>query len=215
MVSAAEAEIKLGQLDAARARLGGAHAVLAGRDDYRSQARMLGARRSAMRLGRWLRPGTCTGPRWISTGRPAMCWARPAPSRAWATWSAAPGAARAQTLYRQALDLFVRQKDSWARRYARAACRHRERDLGPSTPPHPVRRRRDATGCSARPRRASVALKTGDLELFAGRMTEAEQGFREATPVLGQDELGRAYRWRPGDLELRRGYGECRACAGR
>ena len=41
MVSAAEAEIKLGLLDAAGVRLHEAGGVLAGRDDYRSHARML------------------------------------------------------------------------------------------------------------------------------------------------------------------------------
>ena len=59
--------------------------------------------------------------------------------------------------------------------------------------------------------RASVALKTGDLELFAGRMAEAEQGFREAHALYAgaQDELGRAYALaRLGDLDLRRGRSE-------
>ena len=61
------------------------------------------------------------------------------------------------------------------------------------------------------PGRASVGLKTGDLELFAGRLAEAEQGFSEAHALYAgaQDELGRAYALaRLGDLDLRRGRSE-------
>jgi tetratricopeptide (TPR) repeat protein len=125
MVSAAEAEIRLGALDAARTRLRGARALLAGLDDYRSLARMLEAEATIE-----LREGRVSEARSLYSAALDQYRAAgntPGSARAIKGMGdlerrAGRGAA-AQGLYRQALDRST-VKDSPGRLRRRGARRH-------------------------------------------------------------------------------------------